>query len=175
MKLFFIYGPPAVGKLTVANELAKITGFPVFHNHLTRDIVHELYPHTLSEHYDLVHDLRLTVFHYLASHGTSAIFTYVYDGESDWPTVKQMIQSVEPSGGEVCFVELTTDRGTLLNRVTEDSRKTHKKIHSAETLAEVIDVNSFSSVPLSNILVIDNTNVSAHDTAVQIATHYGVI
>ena len=45
-----------------ANELAKITGFPVFHNHLTRDIVHELYPHTLGEHYDLVHDLRLTVF-----------------------------------------------------------------------------------------------------------------
>jgi len=35
MKLVFIYGPPAVGKLTVANALAKVTGFKVFHNHLT--------------------------------------------------------------------------------------------------------------------------------------------
>ena len=32
MKLVFIYGPPAVGKLTVAKELAALTGFKVFHN-----------------------------------------------------------------------------------------------------------------------------------------------
>lgn len=175
MKLFFIYGPPAVGKLTVANELAKITGFPVFHNHLTRDIVHELYPHTLQQNYGLVHDLRLTVFHYLASRGTSAIFTYVYDGDSDWPAVKQMIQAVEPSGGQVCFIELTTSKATLMNRVTEESRKAHRKIHSAETLAEVMEANSFSSIPLDSVLTIDNTKLSAHDTAVQIAKHFDVI
>ncbi|MGI8542838.1 MAG: hypothetical protein ACR2MD_05085 [Aridibacter sp.] len=34
MKLIFIYGSPAVGKLTVANEIAKRTCFKVFHNHL---------------------------------------------------------------------------------------------------------------------------------------------
>lgn len=175
MKLFIIYGPPAVGKLTVAKELAKISGFPVFHNHLTRDIVHELYPHTLDDHYDLTLDLRLTVFHYLASHGTSAIFTYVYDGASDWPIVKQMIQAVEPSGGEVCFVELTTDKQTLLGRVTEDSRKAHRKIHSTETLTEVMEAHEFGSMPVDNLLVIDNTELSAHDTAVQIANHYGLL
>ena len=35
MKLLFIHGSPAVGKLTVANEIAKLTGFKVFHNHLS--------------------------------------------------------------------------------------------------------------------------------------------
>ena len=44
MNLVFIYGPPAVGKLTVAKELSLITGYPLFHNHLTRDLVHELFP-----------------------------------------------------------------------------------------------------------------------------------
>lgn len=29
MKLLFLYGPPAVGKLTVANEISKLTGFKV--------------------------------------------------------------------------------------------------------------------------------------------------
>ncbi len=34
MKLVFIYGPPASGKLTVARELAALTGYKLFHNHL---------------------------------------------------------------------------------------------------------------------------------------------
>jgi tRNA uridine 5-carbamoylmethylation protein Kti12 len=32
MKLIFLYGPPAVGKLTVAQELVTLTGYKLFHN-----------------------------------------------------------------------------------------------------------------------------------------------
>jgi len=39
MKLVFIYGPPASGKLTVARELATLTGYRLFHNHLIVDAV----------------------------------------------------------------------------------------------------------------------------------------
>jgi tRNA uridine 5-carbamoylmethylation protein Kti12 len=39
MELIIIHGPPAAGKLTVANEVAKLTGFKVFHNHLSIDCV----------------------------------------------------------------------------------------------------------------------------------------
>jgi replication-associated recombination protein RarA len=35
MKLLFLYGPPAVGKLTVAREVSALTGYRLFHNHLT--------------------------------------------------------------------------------------------------------------------------------------------
>ena len=37
MKLIFMYGPPASGKLTVARELAALTGYRLFHNHLVVD------------------------------------------------------------------------------------------------------------------------------------------
>jgi hypothetical protein len=37
--LLVITGPPAVGKMTVGLEVAKLTGFRVFHNHLTIDPV----------------------------------------------------------------------------------------------------------------------------------------
>jgi hypothetical protein len=37
MNLIFLHGPAAVGKLTVARELAHLTGFGLFHNHLTVD------------------------------------------------------------------------------------------------------------------------------------------
>ena len=45
MKLVFLYGPPAVGKFTVAKELAALTGFKLFHNHLTVDVATSIFEH----------------------------------------------------------------------------------------------------------------------------------
>lgn len=35
MHLVVIFGPPAVGKMTVGHEPAKLTGFKLFHNHMS--------------------------------------------------------------------------------------------------------------------------------------------
>ena len=35
MKFILIFGPQAVGKMTVGQELQKITGLKLFHNHMT--------------------------------------------------------------------------------------------------------------------------------------------
>lgn len=42
MKLIYIYGPPASGKLTVAKELEKLTKYKLFHNHLINDVISEI-------------------------------------------------------------------------------------------------------------------------------------
>ena len=39
MKFILIFGPQAVGKMTVGQELAKITNLKLFHNHMTIDLV----------------------------------------------------------------------------------------------------------------------------------------
>ncbi|HIJ11483.1 TPA: hypothetical protein HA278_05490, partial [Candidatus Woesearchaeota archaeon] len=43
MIFVLIYGPMAVGKLTVAKELVKLTGYKLFHNHLTVDLVGSIF------------------------------------------------------------------------------------------------------------------------------------
>lgn len=37
--LIMITGPQAVGKMTVEQELAKLTNFKLFHNHMSIDLV----------------------------------------------------------------------------------------------------------------------------------------
>jgi hypothetical protein len=41
--LTYLYGPPAVGKLTVATPLAEVTGHRLFHNHLSVNAVRPIF------------------------------------------------------------------------------------------------------------------------------------
>ena len=43
MNLIFMYGPPGVGKLTVARELSQLTGYKLFHNHLVVNLVYAVF------------------------------------------------------------------------------------------------------------------------------------
>ena len=43
MKLLFIIGDAAVGKMTVGQELMKITDLRLFHNHMTIEPVIEIF------------------------------------------------------------------------------------------------------------------------------------
>ena len=43
MKLLFLIGDAAVGKMTVGQELMKLTGLRLFHNHMTIEPVIEIF------------------------------------------------------------------------------------------------------------------------------------
>ena len=43
MKLVFLFGDAAVGKMTVGQELTKITDLKLFHNHMSIEPVLEIF------------------------------------------------------------------------------------------------------------------------------------
>ena len=49
MKLILIFGPQAVGKMTVGQELATLTGLKLFHNHMTIDLVSPIFDYSTTE------------------------------------------------------------------------------------------------------------------------------
>src|SRR5215475_8777468 len=61
MNLLFIFGLPGVGKLTVARELAEITGLRLFHNHLTVDLFLSVFEFGNPEFIDLRETIWLSV------------------------------------------------------------------------------------------------------------------
>ena len=79
MKLVILFGPQAVGKMTVGQELAKRTGLKLFHNHMTIDLVANFFDYSSREGKRLVSLFRQEIFQAVASSDLPGlIFTYVW-------------------------------------------------------------------------------------------------
>src|SRR6266700_3423248 len=106
MKLVFIYGPPASGKLTVARELSKLTGFKLFDNHVSIRFVESLFDFGTRPFLRLTGKYRMEMIETAAKEGIDTIFTFVYGKTVDDPFVREIKRKVSRHGGKVCFVRL---------------------------------------------------------------------
>ena len=175
MKLIFLYGPPAVGKLTVAKELSKLTGFKVFHNHLTTDLVASIFELGDEVRTNFISRYRLELIDAGAKRGVDMIFTFAYAKGPDDGFVRKIVRRVRKHGGEVCFVRLHCDRAELFRRAKSPWRKPFKKIKTLKTLKETMQkYDLFSDFPYGKSLVIDNTGLSPRQVALKIRNHFGL-
>ncbi len=175
MKLIFMYGPPASGKLTISEILSQRTSIPVFHNHLARDLVEDIYKENLMNHYALVDAIRIDVLDYCSKNDTDLIFTYVYGGKFDDAKVKVFAETVKANGGEVIFIELTADREDLISRVGNESRKRYKKLIDPIVLSKMTEDMTAYSVPNVNSLKINTSQLELSESADLIAEKLGLI
>jgi hypothetical protein len=176
MNLVFIYGPPAAGKLTVANEIASLTGYKVFHNHLTIDAIEPIFEFGSPSFWKLVEKVRLDVISEAAEANISLIYTFCYAKDHDDLHIERVIQAIESKGGKVCFVLLAPGVAELETRVVDKSRKAFGKAQTLETLHQIIDrYELFSPVPQRESLRIDNSKLSPRETAQKVIAHYRLL
>ncbi|MEO5859956.1 MAG: hypothetical protein ABIR33_13515 [Pyrinomonadaceae bacterium] len=84
MKLLIIYGAPAVGKLTIATEVARRTGFKLFHNHVSIDCVKAVFDFGTRPFMTMIEMIRFAMIAEAAREGVDLIHTFVYAfGEDD--------------------------------------------------------------------------------------------
>ena len=174
MKLIFIYGPPAVGKLTVAKSLSRLTNYKIFHNHLTFDLVSSLFEFGSKSFFDLNDKLRIEMFERAAKDNVGGlIFTFCYVHPYSINFLKAVKKRVEKHNGQICYVQLYCENSKLFERVKEISRKKYGKINTKKQLNTALDERDFfTPVPFVNNLKIDNTNISAKEVARKIKDYY---
>jgi hypothetical protein len=175
MRLLFIYGPPAAGKLTVANEVAGRTGFKVFHNHLSIDCIQPVFDFGTPPFGKLVNRIRLETIAEAARQGVDLIYTFCYAAGVDDDHVRTVAKLFETNGGKVHFVLLTCNREELNERVGSRSRTRFGKVRDVELLRLLLDqYDLYSTVSGHESLCIDNTELSPEAAAALIIKHFGL-
>ena len=182
MKLVFIIGSGAVGKMTVGQELMKQTGLRLFHNHMTIEPVIEIFGR-----YDgrTVNELREVIFrNFAASDCEGMIFTYMwaFDQPSDWDYVAHLKSIFAPYCTEFYCVELVAPRAVRLQRNATANRLAHKaskrdtEVSAGYILAEEkYRLESLpGEVPFEHYLRIDNTDLSPEAAAAMIRERFGL-
>jgi chloramphenicol 3-O-phosphotransferase len=170
-RLLFLYGPPAVGKLTVARAIADRLPFKVLHNHVTVDAVTEVLPFGGDTFWRVVGRLRRDLVAAAAEENVDLIYTYVF-APGDEQHVADIVRPYEDAGGKAWFVQLLAPREVLLERVHSESRRQHGKLVDSGILAGLLDEHhDFTAVAASDSLTIDLSVISARDAADRIIDH----
>ncbi|SEG35695.1 AAA family ATPase [Paenibacillus sp. UNC499MF] len=176
MKFILIFGPQAVGKMTVGQELEKTTELKLFHNHMTIELLAPFFDFS-PEMWRLVNKFRQDIFETAAvSDMYGMIFTYVWglDLQSDWDYVDKICKIIEEKDGKVYFVELEADLEQRMERNRTPHRLEHKPTkrdiaRSEQDLVLTMEqhrLNSFEGeIERENYIKINNTNLTACEVA----------
>jgi len=184
MKLVIIFGPQAVGKMTVGQELEKVTDLKLFHNHMTIELVSPFFSYSSDVGKRLVKLFRKEIFEEVAKSDLEGlIFTYIwfFDEKGDGDYLDNLCETFESRGGTVYFVELEAEVDSRLERNKHPHRLSHKPTKRNLEWSERDLKNSMSKHRLNskpgeiqkeNYLRIDNTNLSPEETALKIKERF---
>ena len=174
MKLVLIVGDGAVGKMTVGQELMKITDLRLFHNHMTIEPVLEVFN---DFNIDVIMKMRYMIFEEFAktdNYGMIYTCMWAYDEESDWKLMNKIFDIFKAVDAELYCVELVAPLEVRLERnVTENrlaNKPSKKNIEASnERLVRHTKEHRFVSydgeVPIKNFMRIDNSNIEASEVA----------
>ena len=161
--------------MTVAKELAALTGFKVFHNHLTFDMAEAIFPFGSRPFNKLIDGTRKTVFELAAEEGVDLIFTFCYAHIHDDTWVQEVVNLIQSRGGAALFVQLTCPPEVLEERVVLPNRAQFRKLASAEKLRETLDRwDLFRPVSHGEHICIDTSTTQPADSARMIVERYGL-
>lgn len=183
MDLVLIFGSGAVGKMTVGQELMKITDYRLFHNHMMIEPVLEIFG---DFNLPVIIGLRNLVFdEFLKTDQKGLIYTQMwnFDDQKDWDYIKALSDKFEQSGGSAYFVELVADqkirieRNKTENRLANKASKRNLEFSEGSILWEDENWRLQSregEVPYENYLKIDNTYIKAAVVAKQIKDYFSI-
>ena len=175
MKLIIIHGPPAAGKLTVSNEIAKLTGFKVFHNHLSIDFIKPVFDFGTPTFWEVIGRVRTEVIASAAREGISLIHTFCYEFGVDDEHFQKLIAAAEDNGGQVHLVLLVCDDEERKRRIGNESRVKIGKLTDPGSINRPgKNIVLTKPLPGHETLAIDTTSTNPEVAARHIIKHYGL-
>ena len=169
MKLLFILGNLAVGKMTVGQELMKITELRLLHNHIVIEPVLEVFGEFNSKIRDRLRNVILEEYAASGKYGLIVTAVINFDEQSDWDFLAGIRKIFEPYNTEFYYAELIAPQEIRLQRNTTENRLRHKPSmrHVEDSRQRLLNydkthrcVSNEGEIPFDNYMKIDNSNLS---------------
>lgn len=172
--LCFIYGPPAVGKFTVAREVTNRVGYRLLHNHLTSDVVSSILDRSAPSFLETLCRLRVMLVEAAADVGASVVITTAF-AAGHAAFIERPARAFETRGGRVRYVRLVAPTDVLVARVADESRRTSGKLVDAESLLRLLEDHDMSiAIPGTEGPTIDTSICTPAEAADTIVEHLKV-
>ena len=183
MKLVLLVGNGAVGKMTVGQELMKLTGLRLFHNHMTIEPVLEIFG---TFHTDAILQMREVIFREFAksdNYGMIHTIMWAFDMQEDWDYINHVVEIFKEHNAEIYCVELVAPQEIRLQRNETPNRLAHKasKRDLASSRERVIAMDKKfrlesnpGEIPFENYMRIDNSNLEPDAVAAMIKERFAL-
>ena len=184
MKLLILIGNSAVGKMTVGQELTKITPFRLFHNHMMIEPVLEVFGQFRG---DIIQKLRHVIFEEFAktdNYGLVFTFMWAFDMPSDWEYLERVKKIFDLPEEDVYYVELIAPQEVRLQRNCTENRlknKASKRDIDASNARLIRDDQNYrceslpGEITFPNYLRLETADLSAADAAAKIKEYFSFI
>jgi len=177
--LVCLIGPPAVGKMTVGQELCRHTGFKLFPSHVLADLLTPHFAFGTPPYARLGQAWRRMFFEEAVQAGLNVMMTVAW--RFDVPADAESISfSLHPyiEGGRVLCVELLAPLDVRLERNRSENRRRHKNQYwvTDEYLQDIHAAHRYDSggtLPFGlPHLRLETEHLSADASAQRIAEHF---
>jgi chloramphenicol 3-O-phosphotransferase len=172
MRLVFLHGLGAAGKLTVGKALAARTGFALFHNHLIVDSLLALFPFGDPDFVRLRHQFWLDAMEAAARQRRSLIFTFAPEPSVPMSFVDELTARVRPYG-RIHFVRLVVSETEQERRIANPDRAAYRKLTSVDLLRQLRAEGGARLLPPAD-LELDTEALTPEDAAERIVDAFGL-
>jgi hypothetical protein len=175
MKLVFIHGAPASGKLTVAKALLDAVPGRLLDNHAAIDVARTVFDFGTPAFWQLVQEIRVTALSAASRDQLPLmVMTFCYSAPGDLPTVARFEDVVQRDGGQFLPVFLRCAESEIMRRIGNADRVERRKISSIEGLRKFrLDYND-APVPRETCVVLDTTTQTPEAAAQEIVRRFGL-
>lgn len=175
--IIHLIGPPGVGKLTIATEIARRTGARLIDNHSVANVIFNVVapdglaplPDAIWPRVGKVREAVLDTMANVAPPGLSFVLTNFLRGDdpSELAAFRDVVVVAEIRRDTLVPVILTCETGELLRRVTNESRRRRMKLVDPDLAQALASAAPFQSHH-PNELRLDVTTLSVVDAASKI-------